>query len=260
VLDDLKRKTSFDMPASVEFEFSLTSRVQRATHLGDGAKQRRRAKSNAHGKQIKPANITSPDTTDKYYPFSPVRAIRIVNGRDLRRFRDIFVYRILEIGNGFSELLGYKDLFPRLFIDGHGNDLSRANRAVAHLFVNREFKGKAGISDIADAHVNVQGLIEERTTLVLAVGRDVEKIRSRRDEIAVGKPDGPEVFDQSNVEVGEIMAEENMSLHVRLNVSNLYGVKKLCPVLHCSPSLSGCPLPATTVAGFVMQDDRSGYL
>ena len=84
--------------------------------------------------------------------------------------------------------------------------------------------------------MDVQSLVEKSPPLVLAIGLHIKKIHSFAQKIIIVVTDCPEIFDQPHVEIGEIMAEEDMPLHVCFDVSNLDGSKKFKMVFQfCAP-------------------------
>jgi hypothetical protein len=149
---------------------------------------------------------------------------------------------LFEIGDRFAETFGYICRVAGFSVYGNRNYAPGGNRSSGGFLEDREFEGKTGVSNIAYTRVDMQGFIEKSSPFILAICLDVKKIRSINQKIVIFVPDRLEVFDQPSVEIGEIVAEENMPLHVGFNVSDLDGGEEFEMVFQFRPPFqSGWP-------------------
>ncbi len=148
---------------------------------------------------------------------------------------------VLILRNGFPEAFGYADRVAGILIDCHRNYVSRGNQPAGRFLEYGKFEGETGVSYIAHPYMDVQGLIEKSPPLVMAIRLDIKKIQPFAQKVIIVVTGCPEVFDQPYVEIVEVVAEENMPLHVCFHVSNLYGGEKFERVFQIRPPFKNSP-------------------
>jgi len=138
-----------------------------------------------------------------------------------------------------AETLGHSRRLAGFLVHGNRDNASGGDEPPTGFLEYGEFESKTAVSNFACTSVNVQGLVEKCPSFELAIRFDIKKINSISQKIVIFVPDRLEVFDQPHIEICEVVAEKDMSLHVGFNVSNLYGGKEFELIFQfCPPSRS----------------------
>ena len=116
-------------------------------------------------------------------------------------------------------------------IDCHRNNMAIGNEPLGRRLEDGEFKSETRITDFPDPRMNMEDLVEKRPVVVLTERFNVEKIDPGFKEFIVTVTNRFQVFSQGYIEVGQIVAEKDMSLLVCLDIANLDGMEKAVQVL-----------------------------
>jgi hypothetical protein len=113
----------------------------------------------------------------------------------------------------------------------HRNNMAIGNEPLGRRLEDGEFKSETRITDFSDPSMNMEDLVEKRPVAVLAKRFHIEKIDPGFEKSIVTVVNRFQVFSQGYIEVGQIVAEKDMSLLVCLDIANLDGMEKAVQVL-----------------------------
>jgi hypothetical protein len=111
------------------------------------------------------------------------------------------------------------------------------NEALREGFKNGELEGETRIANFSNAGMNIEELVEKGPVTVLTERLDVEEIDPSLEKAIVTVVNLLEVFCESDVEVGQKVPEEDVTLLIGFNKANLDRMEKpihiLGRCLHC---------------------------
>jgi len=100
------------------------------------------------------------------------------------------------------------------------------NKTLGHRLEDGKLKGKAGVTDLTNTGMDMEYVIEKGSVMVLTEGFHVVKIDTGLQKLIVAIANCLEVLGQGHVKVSKVVAEENVTLLVRLDVPYLDGLEK----------------------------------